>query len=116
LTEARPSSQHGPGQRLDKWLWHARLFKTRSLAGQMVKDGKIRLNGQRTDKPHSTVRPGDTLVVRRGPAVIALTVEGLAERRGPAKEAQQLYRLLDDGAEPGPADDTAPEPMDAPDE
>ena len=77
--------------RVDKWLWAARLFKTRGLATEAVSGGRVQINGQRV-KPSKDVRPGDEIEVtfaqgRRLVAVIA----GTAERRGPAPVAQALY-------------------------
>jgi ribosome-associated heat shock protein Hsp15 len=76
--------------RLDKWLWAARFFKTRSLATEAVNGGKVELNGLRP-KPSKDVKIGDQLRVRLGPFVHAMTIRGLAERRGPASVAAQLY-------------------------
>jgi len=76
--------------RLDKWLWAARFFKTRSLAQQAVGSGRAKLNGDRV-KPAHTVKPGDDLVVRVEEIEWQVVVRGLAERRGPASEAKKLY-------------------------
>jgi ribosome-associated heat shock protein Hsp15 len=76
--------------RLDKWLWAARFFKTRSLAQQAVAGGRVQLNGDRT-KPAHEVKAGDTVVVRVGDWRWEVKVKALAERRGPAEEARQLY-------------------------
>ncbi len=77
--------------RLDKWLWAARFFKTRSLASAAVNGGKVHLNQHRV-KSSRAVRPGDELDISRGPDHFTVIVEGLSARRGPAREAQQLYR------------------------
>jgi ribosome-associated heat shock protein Hsp15 len=76
--------------RVDRWLWAARLVKTRSLAIEAVKGGRVQVNGQRV-KPSKDVRPGDRLEITlpRGPMTVI--VRGVAERRGPASEAQLLY-------------------------
>ena len=76
--------------RLDKWLWAARFFKTRSLAQNAVAGGRVKLNGDRI-KPAHAVRPGDALAVRIDEFEWQVTVRGLAERRGPAAQAKQLY-------------------------
>ena len=76
--------------RIDRWLWAARFFKTRSSAAAAVAGGKVHLNGQRT-KPAKGVRAGDRLDVRRGDLRWEITVLGTAERRGPASEARTLY-------------------------
>ena len=80
--------------RLDKWLWAARFFKTRSLAADAVDGGKVYVNGDRA-KPAKLVRPGDEVRLRSGPYEHVLAVCGTAERRGPAPEAQRLYRETD---------------------
>jgi ribosome-associated heat shock protein Hsp15 len=76
--------------RLDKWLWAARFFKTRSAATQAVETGRVKLKGERT-KPAKLVHIGDLLEVRAGPYTFQVTVRGLCERRGPASEARRLY-------------------------
>jgi ribosome-associated heat shock protein Hsp15 len=76
--------------RIDKWLWAARFYKTRSLATDAVAGGKVEVNGERA-KPARLLRPGDQVVVRHPPFEWRLTVRGLAERRGPAAVAQGLY-------------------------
>lgn len=85
----------GGDVRLDKWLWAARLFKTRSLAAEAAAGGKVHLNGARV-KPAKTVRPGDELRVRRGEQEIVLVVQALAVQRRPAPEAAALYRETDE--------------------
>ena len=76
--------------RLDKWLWAARFFKTRSLAQQAVSGGRVQLNGGRT-KPAHEVKSGDTVDVRVGDWRWEVVVKALSERRGPAEEARKLY-------------------------
>jgi ribosome-associated heat shock protein Hsp15 len=76
--------------RIDKWLWAARFFKTRSLAADAVEGGKVHLNGART-KPAHAIRLGDELKVRRGAYETIVIVRGLSEQRGPAEDAQKLY-------------------------
>ncbi|MCA1925236.1 MAG: RNA-binding S4 domain-containing protein [Thiobacillus sp.] len=76
--------------RVDKWLWAARFFKTRSLALAAIENGRVRLDGQRV-KPSREVRPGDRLAIRIGEHEWVLTIRGLAMQRGPAAVAQQLY-------------------------
>ena len=76
--------------RIDKWLWAARFFKTRSLAAEAVTGGKIDVNGARA-KPSRIMRVGDKLSIRRGPYEWTVVVKGLAKLRGPAPEAQLLY-------------------------
>jgi ribosome-associated heat shock protein Hsp15 len=76
--------------RLDKWLWAARFFKTRSLAQQAVAGGRVQLNGERT-KPAHEVKVGNMLDVRVGEWRWEIRVKALSDRRGPAEEARKLY-------------------------
>jgi len=76
--------------RIDKWLWAARFFKTRSLATEAVGAGRVQVDGKRV-KPARDVRVGDTVSVRRDTFTWTVVVRGLAERRGPASEAEALY-------------------------
>ena len=80
--------------RIDKWLWAARFFKTRSLASEAVDGGKVELNGERA-KPAKAVKPGDEIRLRLGPYEHILVVKALGERRGPASVAQSLYEETD---------------------
>jgi ribosome-associated heat shock protein Hsp15 len=80
--------------RIDKWLWAARFFKTRSLAAQAVDGGRVQLNGLRV-KPAREVRPGDELVIHIGALEWVIEVRALSARRGPASEAQTLYAESD---------------------
>lgn len=86
-------------QRIDKWLWYARFFKTRSLASKFVSAGHIRLSRkdndsdtQRVDKPRTTVQPGNILTFMYGNRVRIIHVLECGKRRGPASEAQTLYQ------------------------
>lgn len=81
--------------RIDKWLWAARFYKTRSLASTAVSGGKVHVNGQRA-KPSRMLRRGDTLAITRAEVEYTVTVLELSERRGPAPEAQRLYRETED--------------------
>jgi len=76
--------------RIDKWLWAARFFKTRSMAAHAVSGGKVHVNGARI-KPARGVQPGDELRIRRGELEFIVIVQGISDRRRPAKEAQLLY-------------------------
>ncbi|HTW36148.1 MAG TPA: RNA-binding S4 domain-containing protein [Rhizomicrobium sp.] len=80
--------------RIDKWLWHARFYRTRVLAQAAASAGLIRLNGHRVEKSSADVEPGDVLTLPKGREVVVVRVIGLAERRGPASEAQRLYEIL----------------------
>ncbi len=97
-------SEKGAGIRLDKWLWHARFFKTRSLCAKQISAGHFRLNGQKVSKPATIVRAGDGLVFPQGRAVRIIRIIGLGTRRGPAPEAQALYDDL--APKPDPAEIT----------
>jgi len=77
--------------RLDKWLWAARFFKTRALAAESADSGKVQVNGTRA-KAARQLRLGDTVIIRQGPDAGEVIVRHLSSRRGPAAEAQQLYR------------------------
>ena len=77
-------------QRLDKWLWVARFFKTRSLAAEAIAGGKLRWNGQGV-KPAREIRPGDELEITIGEVRWVVIVKGLNPQRRPAPEARQLY-------------------------
>ena len=76
--------------RIDKWLWSARFFKTRSLAAKAVEGGKVALNGERT-KPAKELKQGDELRIRIAELEWTVNVKELSERRGPAEAARQLY-------------------------
>ncbi|MCA0869689.1 RNA-binding S4 domain-containing protein [Seohaeicola saemankumensis] len=87
-------SEPRPRLRLDKWLWQARFFKTRSLAAKQVSGGHVRINGQKVLKPAQAVGPGDVLTFAQARTVRVVRVDQLGERRGPAPEAQTLYTDL----------------------
>lgn len=85
---------HGPGQRLDKWLWFVRLFRSRAEAADMCASRHLRLDGRVIDKSHATVRPGSIVSFPKGGRVIVVKVLALAEQRGPFVVAQELYEDL----------------------
>jgi ribosome-associated heat shock protein Hsp15 len=93
------------GQRLDKWLWCARLVKTRSLAAKLIEDGKVWINGERTLKVSRHVRLGDVVTGTGAVAgrLFVVRVLGKAERRGPAPIARSLYEDLTPGVAPSPS-------------
>jgi ribosome-associated heat shock protein Hsp15 len=95
--EDREISETREPVRIDKWLWAARFFKTRSLAAEAVSGGKIELNGGRA-KPSKSVRLGDRLNIRRGAYEWTVIVTGVAKLRGPAAEAQLLYEESEESA------------------
>ncbi len=78
-------------QRLDKWLWAARFFKTRSLATQQVLKGRVSVNGQRA-KPSRPIILGDVIAIKKHPYEFEVEVTGLREERRPAAEASMLYK------------------------
>ncbi len=88
-----PNDAAGP-QRLDKWLWFARLVKSRSLAASLVTAGKIRVNRERTTKPSHPVKPGDVVTSAAQRTVRIVRVKAPGTRRGPAAEALTLFEEL----------------------
>lgn len=93
------------GLRIDKWLWFARFFKTRSLAASVVAAGEVTVNGMVVAKVSAVLRVGDELVFATGKRRRRVTVLALGDRRGPAPEAQALYR---EDEPPPPEDPFAP--------
>ena len=84
----------GGTQRLDKWLWCARFFKTRALAAKACAEGRLRLGGRVIQKAHHAVKPGDVLTFPLGPHIRIIRISALGLRRGPASEARALYEDL----------------------
>ncbi|MDX5361584.1 MAG: RNA-binding S4 domain-containing protein [Alphaproteobacteria bacterium] len=115
LTGDATESPRDEAQRIDRWLWCARFFKSRTLAGKAVASGPFRLNGTPVSKPSVLVKPGDTLTFTLGDRVRVVRVVAPGLRRGPAPEARTLYEDLSpppparEGG-PGPAPDGAREP------
>ncbi len=89
-------------QRIDKWLWHARVVRTRSAAAALVDGGLVRLNSARVEQPSHLVRPGDVLTIALDRSVRILKVTGYAERRGSATAARALFEDLTPAADPEP--------------
>src|SRR5262245_6976702 len=81
-------------QRIDKWLWHARVVRTRSAAAGLAGSGHVRVNGHRIEAASRVVRPGDVVTVALDRTVRVLKVLGFSERRGPAEAARPLYEDL----------------------
>jgi ribosome-associated heat shock protein Hsp15 len=81
-------------QRVDRWLWHARLARTRPLAGELAAAGRVRVNGRRIDSPSHAIKIGDVLTVALNSSVKVLQVAALAPRRGSANDAAALYEDL----------------------
>lgn len=88
---ARDEVDNQDNQRLDKWLWAARFYKTRSLAVEAINGGKVHANGHRA-KPSRSIRPGDQLVISQPPYEYSIKIVGLQKQRRPASEAQLLYQ------------------------
>lgn len=82
-------------QRIDQWLWHARFFKTRSLATKVCAARRVRLNGTPIAKPSTPVKPGDVLAFAAPRSVRVVKIVSLSVRRGPAAEAATLFEDLD---------------------
>lgn len=82
------------GPRIDKWLWHARFFKTRTLASKLCSGGKLRVNSDPIAKAHYRVRRGDVLTFPQGGRIRVVEVRDFGVRRGPATEARTLYEDL----------------------
>ncbi len=99
-------------QRLDQWLWHARLFKTRTLASKFVSDGNVRVtrNGEtnRVEKPSFSALPGDILSFSYSERLRVIVIDALATRRGPAAEARTLYTDQSPPRERGPRPPASP--------
>jgi ribosome-associated heat shock protein Hsp15 len=87
-------------QRIDKWLWHARVVRTRTAAAALADAGHVRINGQRVDAASRAVRVGDVVTVALDRAVRVLKVLGFAERRGSADDARRLCESLEPAASP----------------
>lgn len=96
-----------PKQRLDKWLWQARFFKTRTLAAKIVSGGHVRVNSEKVNKASHGIAPGDVLTFAQGDRVRVIEVLAHGLRRGPAPEAQALYQDL------SPEPEKKPDPVEA---
>jgi ribosome-associated heat shock protein Hsp15 len=81
-------------QRLDKWLWHARVVKARTSAASLVESGHVRINGVREKSPGHAVKPGDVITIALDGGVRLMKVVGFSERRGDATSARVLYEDL----------------------
>ena len=86
------------GIRLDKWLWAARFYKTRAVAREMIEGGKVHYNGQRS-KPSKLVEVAAELTLRQGNDERTVVIQAVSDKRGPATEAQQLYRETEQSIE-----------------
>lgn len=84
-----------PRQRLDKWLWHARFFKSRSIAARLCAARRVRVNHAVISKAHAVVKPGDVITFPQGGHIRVVEIVAPGDRRGPAPEARALYNDLD---------------------
>lgn len=105
----KPGASAAVSQRLDKWLWCARLARTRTQAAALVSGGKIRINRIKTDKPAHAVKVGDVITASLGPKVRVLAVKALGDRRGSAEIARLLFDDLTAPTTP-PDGKSKPEP------
>lgn len=99
--------------RIDKYLWYARFYKSRTLAADAVSSGRVRINGDHCAKPAAAIKVGDVLTLNAGGHVRIVKVVAFGVRRGPAPEARLLYEDLTPPAPPRDegTDDQAPNPM-----
>ncbi len=93
-TALHENSTDSDRQRIDRWLWHARIVRTRDAAAALAGAGYVRVNGARIDAPGSYVRSGDVITVALDRHVRVLKVRGFIQRRGPASTGQSLYEDL----------------------
>lgn len=84
--------------RIDRWLWHARFFRSRAQAQQAAESGRVRLNSERVVKAGHGIKHGDVLTISRGSEVLVVRVVAFGVRRGPAQEAQALYEIVAEDA------------------
>lgn len=101
---ATAGPQAETSQRLDKWLWFARIAKSRTFAATAIEDGKIKVNRVRAEKASQTVKTGDVITSKLQKTVRVLRVAALGTRRGPAPEARLLYEDLTPPPEPAGAE------------
>lgn len=94
-TAATPSGEARATIRLDKWLWHARFYRSRGAAARAVAARPFRIDGRPTDKPHALVAPGMVLTFALGQQVRVVRILATGTRRGPATEARHLYEDID---------------------
>lgn len=95
MSETDKPDPDGETLRADKWLWYARFFKSRTLAAELCKGGRLRVSGVKVSKANHPVRAGDVLTFPLGHHIRVIRVLALGERRGPAPEARLLYEDLE---------------------
>jgi len=98
--DKRPAEPAAETLRIDKWLWHARFFKSRTTASKLCAGGRVRVNREVIAKAHHPVRAGDIITFPQGRTIRVVEVVALGARRGPAAEAQTLYNDLTPPAPP----------------
>ena len=94
-------------QRVDKWLWYARITKSRSRAQKLITGGHLRINREKTLTASRGVRIGDVLTIALSHRILVLRIDDLGTRRGPAAQARRLYTDLSPSSRPPPGDDVA---------
>lgn len=94
MIQSGGSAASADGRRLDRWLWFARVVKSRTMAAELIENGRVRINRQKTTKPSQIVKPGDVLTIMVAERIRILEVRAVGERRGPAVEAQDLFADL----------------------
>ena len=94
-------------QRIDKWIWHARVVKTRTLAAQLVGGGHVRVNGVRVGSAAKPLRVGDVLTIALERQVRVLRIVGISERRGPFRDAKLLFEEIGGGGGPSASEGDA---------
>lgn len=108
MSDCGDRASSADSRRIDRWLWFARVVKSRTLAAGLVEHGRVRLNREKVSKPSQSVKPGDVLTITVGPSVRILKILGMGDRRGPAPEARSLY---DDLTPPPPLKEATPEKL-----
>ena len=89
------SARASSAQRLDRWIWHARIVKTRTIAAKLVSEGYVRVNSERTEQPAHAVKPGDILTIALPVRIRVLKVTGILPRRADASTAKDTYESID---------------------
>lgn len=102
VTDQDGQATEGGTQRLDKWLWFARVLKTRTLAAAAVTEGRVRVNRIKIMKPAQALKPGDVLTIALREKVLVLRLLAPGQRRGPPQEARLLYEDLTPPPAPRP--------------
>lgn len=88
------SASADASQRLDRWIWHARIVKTRTIAANLVAEGYVRVNGERAEQPGRAVKPGDVLTIALPARICVLKITGILPRRADATAARDIYENM----------------------